>query len=398
MTPLDALSTDICQCTEVKGAGGIECELGTTVICPACHLEEANTREPNDAAQTAVEQTAVEQTALPDERRVYIAFESSRLLKETGGQHLSDKYIRSVIKRRQKGQTTARHLVNEYGISALVTSLRALVDAEIFTSTDAASRRFPDLFPEEQETATEHLSTKEIAPLDGECNQSNDASGGFGAGVLPNSRPGQALRDCRLPTRPRQRLMLQLQLILEHACFSFGQREMQQTLDKWDHTCAEAISLQTWIDLFQNNKTFETEGNAESIPDLLSSVGRIQNVIIHRLNLNFEEVNQFLLNAEEFIRLLDTPLYLDAVKQLRQRIEEVLLMANRDAASIHNEADGKVAEIEAQRERLNREEEGVKRHRVENLDNIRDSIERDIFAAMGQAKDTLPGIGLADNR
>lgn len=192
--------------------------------------------------------------------------------------------------------------------------------------------------------------------------------------------------------------MLQLQLILEHACFSFGQREMQQKLDEWDHSCAEAISLQTWIEFFQNNKTFETEGNAESLPNLLSSVGRIQNIILLRLNLNFEQVNQFLLNAEEFIRLLNTPLYLGAVESLRQRTEEVLLKANRDAALIHNEADRKVAEIEAQRERLNREEEGVKRHRDEKLDNIRVSIERDIFAAMGQAKDILPGIGLADNR
>jgi hypothetical protein len=57
-------------------------------------------------------------------------------------------------------------------------------------------------------------------------------------------------------------------------------------------------------------------------------------------------------------------------------------MANRDAASVHNEADGKIADIEAQRERLSREEEGIKRHRDENLNNIRDSIERDIFTAM----------------
>ncbi|CZR35882.1 uncharacterized protein FPRO_03858 [Fusarium proliferatum ET1] len=234
--------------------------------------------------------------------------------------------------------------------------------------------------------------------LDGEYNQLNEESGDSGAGVLPNSRPGQTLRDCRLLPRPRQRLMLQLQLILEHACFSFGQREMQQTLDEWDHSCAEAISLQTWIEFFQNNKIFETEGNAKSLLNLLSSVGRIQNIIILRLNLNFFEVNQFLLNAEEFIRLLDTPLYLNAVKLLRQRTEEVLLMANRDAALIHNEADRKVAEIEAQRESLNRDEEGIKQHRDENLDNIRSSIERDIFTAMGQVKDALPGIGLADNR
>lgn len=73
-------------------------------------------------------------------------------------------------------------------------------------------------------------------------------------------------------------------------------------------------------------------------------------------------------------------------------------MANQDAASIHNKADRKIAGIEAQIERLKREEEGIKRDRDENLDNIRSCIERDIFAAMGQVKDTLPGIGLADNR
>ncbi|EWZ79064.1 hypothetical protein FOWG_16782 [Fusarium oxysporum f. sp. lycopersici MN25] len=281
-----------------------------------------------------------------------------------------------------------------------------MLDEGVFTSTDVAKRRFPDLFPEEQvsnyeegqESATGHPSTKETEPLDGECKQLNEEAGDTGAGVRPSSQLSQTLRNCRLPTRPRQRLMLQLQLILEHACFSFGQREIQQTLDKWDHSCAEAISLQTWIDFFQNNKTFETEGNAESLPKLLSSIGKIQNVIIHRLSLNFEEVNQFLLNAEEFIRLLDTPLYLDAVKPLRQRIEEVLHMANQDAASIHNKADRKIAGIEAQIERLKREEEGIKRDRDENLDNIRSCIERDIFAAMGQVKDTLPGIGLADNR
>jgi hypothetical protein len=53
----------------------------------------------------------------------------------------------------------------------------------------------------------------------------------------------------------------------------------------------------------------------------------------------------------------------------------------------------RVAEIEAQRERLNPEEEEVKRHRDKNLNNIRDSIERNIFAAMGQAKDALQDIG-----
>jgi hypothetical protein len=33
---------------------------------------------------------------------------------------------------------------------------------------------------------------------------------------------------------------------------------------------------------------FETESNIELLPNLLSLVGKIQNIIIHRLNLNFE--------------------------------------------------------------------------------------------------------------
>ncbi|CAF3653153.1 unnamed protein product [Fusarium graminearum] len=147
--------------------------------------------------------------------------------------------------------------------------------------------------------------------------------------------------------------MLQLQLMLKHTCFSFGQRELQQELERNSHTYAD-------------------------------SVGKIQNVIIYRLNLNF-------------FQLLNTPLYLDAIKPLRQSVKEVLLIAYRDATSIHKEADRKIAEIEAQRERLNLEEQGVKRHRDENLDNIRDSIERGIFTAIGQAKDALPDIGIAEN-
>ncbi|OBS16950.1 hypothetical protein FPOA_12500 [Fusarium poae] len=386
----------MCQCAKAKGDHTIEGELGATVICPDCHLEESTFPEPDNA----------EQPGLISEKDVYVAFTGSPALLKVAEKHPNDQSIRKAVRKREKSHRGVKDLVNKYGILSVVATIRVLLDDRVFKCTDVARRRFPDLFPEEQVsnceegqgTATGHLSTKDMELLDGEHNQLNEETSDSGAGVLPNSRPGQTLRDCRLLPRPRQRLMLRLQLILEHACFSFGQREMQQTLDEWDHSCAEAISLQTWIDFFRNNKTFETEGNAKSLPNLLSSVGRIQNVIIHRLDLNFLQVNQLLLNAEEFIRLLDTPLYLEAVKPLRQRIEEVLLMANRDAASIHNEADGKIAGIEAQIERLKREEDGIKQHRDENLDNVRTSIERDIFAAMGEAKDALPDIGLAENR
>ncbi|KAL6915256.1 hypothetical protein FSST1_013016 [Fusarium sambucinum] len=260
MTLSNAPAVDKCRCPIAKADYEVEGELGTTVTCPDCHLEEVTTQKPDDT-----EQPDVKQASLPDEQRVYIAFKGSTSLKKIANRNPSDQSIISAIKKRKKTQQPVRKLINEYGIPTLVTSLRFLIDQEIFASMDAARCRFPDLFleeqasprpEEEQETATGHLPTKEIEPLDGEY----------------------------------------------------------------------------------------------------------------------------------------------AVKPLRGRIDEVLLMANRDAASIHNEADRKVADIEAQREKLNQEEEDVKRHQSESLKNIRDSIERDIFAAMGQAKDVLPDIGLAENR
>ncbi|UZP36739.1 hypothetical protein NXS19_004555 [Fusarium pseudograminearum] len=154
-------------------------------------------------------------------------------------QEPGEQSIRLVIRKCQKGQQAfakdARKLVKEYGTTPIVTSLKGILSEGGFTSTDVAKRRFPDLFLKEQvssyeegqESAAGHPSTKDMELLDSECNQLNEEAGGSRAGVLPNCKPGQTLRDCRLPARPRQRLMLQLQLTLEHACFSFGQREMQ---------------------------------------------------------------------------------------------------------------------------------------------------------------------------
>lgn len=192
--------------------------------------------------------------------------------------------------------------------------------------------------------------------------------------------------------------MSQLQLILEHACFAFGQRELPEELDKWGHSCAEAVSLQTWVDLFKQDKMLETEDNAGSISDLLNTVAKIQNVATHRLSVDFDQVGQLLSSAEEFLRLLNTPAYRSAVKQLRQLVQGGLNMVDRNAALAQRQADKKFAQIETQRRQLKKQEEEAKRELEETLENIRESIERDIFAVMRQAKDVLPDIGLADQR
>ncbi|PCD21516.1 hypothetical protein AU210_016477 [Fusarium oxysporum f. sp. radicis-cucumerinum] len=143
-------------------------------------------------------------------------------------------------------------------------------------------------------------------------------------------------------------------------------------------------------------KTFQTQGNAESLSELLRSVARIQHIAVHRDIVDLDKVNELLSSADEFVRLFNTPVYENAVKPLRKNIEAVLLTMNRNAASAQKEADKKLADIEAQRERLRRKEEETMCYLKENLNGLRYSIELGIFTAMVQAKEVLPDIGLAN--
>jgi hypothetical protein len=183
--------------------------------------------------------------------------------------------------------------------------------------------------------------------------------------------------------------------MLEHACFEFGQREMQKELDKQGWSCAEAVPLQTWTDLFRQDETFETGENAFRLSYTLNSVDNVQGIAVHRRVVDLDELRKLLSDVEELVRLLNTPTYWTAVKQLRQVIEDTLRRVNLTAALFQKGADRKIAQIEEQRKRLKQQEDEVKQGLQESLNNIQNSIEREVFVAMRQAKEDLPDIGLA---
>ncbi|EXK26212.1 hypothetical protein FOQG_16982 [Fusarium oxysporum f. sp. raphani 54005] len=60
-------------------------------------------------------------------------------------------------------------------------------------------------------------------------------------------------------------------------------------------------------------------------------------------------------------------MYQSAITPLQQQIKTGILTANRSSASIQKEVDRKFAEIEAEREKLKRQEEEIKWYQNENL-------------------------------
>ena len=101
MTLSDAPATDNCQCTRAKGDYEIEGELGTTVICPDCHLEEVTFREPDNA----------EQADFISERDVYVAFEGSPSLIKIAEKHPSDQSIKKAVRKREKSREAVKDLI-----------------------------------------------------------------------------------------------------------------------------------------------------------------------------------------------------------------------------------------------------------------------------------------------
>ncbi|EXK26211.1 hypothetical protein FOQG_16983 [Fusarium oxysporum f. sp. raphani 54005] len=152
----DAPAADMCQCARAKGEYGTEGELAATVICPDCHLEQSTFPEPDNA----------EQPDLISERDVYIAFTGSSSLLKIAEKHPNDQSIQKAVKKREKSHQGVKDLINNYGMSNVVTTIRVLLDDHVFTCTDAARHRFPNLFPEEQESqalGSEYSPSKEIA-------------------------------------------------------------------------------------------------------------------------------------------------------------------------------------------------------------------------------------------
>ncbi|KAK2469536.1 hypothetical protein H9L39_18807 [Fusarium oxysporum f. sp. albedinis] len=187
----DAPAADMCQCAKAEGDYTIEGELGATVICPDCHLEESTFPEPDNA----------EQPGLISEKDVYVAFTGSSALLKIAEKHPNDQSIRKAVRKRERGHQGVKDLIRNHGISSVVAAIRVLLDDNVFTCTESASRRFPTLFPKEQilnceegqETAAGDSSTKDIEPLDGECNHPNETADGFGGKRIFLSVDGHAI-------------------------------------------------------------------------------------------------------------------------------------------------------------------------------------------------------------
>jgi hypothetical protein len=121
--------------------------------------------------------------------------------------------------------------------------------------------------------------------------------------------------------RTQHLLLVKVQSILEQACFEFGQQVMPDILKKYGWDCPEAAELNRWtMEFLQRQGQFgDKERNMKKpLEKLFRSVSAIRHTAVHRIRVSAKHTEQFILDAEALLTLLESEKHLKLLTKLRQ--------------------------------------------------------------------------------
>ena len=139
-----------------------------------------------------------------------------------------------------------------------------------------------------------------------------------------------------LPLPTQHRLLRTVQEILEDGCYAFAQRSLHDVVEKKGWECAESVELNVWSSVFLSNKG---RFSAESLDQLgkpfakvLDSVTQLRHTAVHRIKVTVNRVEQFLLDAESFSKLLDDNAATERLAKLRRDTDLAIgdMKSNKD--------------------------------------------------------------------
>ncbi|TGJ81228.1 hypothetical protein E0Z10_g7537 [Xylaria hypoxylon] len=130
-----------------------------------------------------------------------------------------------------------------------------------------------------------------------------------------------------IPMKTQDRILTQVQRLLEKACFDFGRRVMPEVLEMRQWDCPEAAELNNWVPEFRirQRELFGPLGDMTKPHDqLLRSMADLRHMAVHRIRINARRLELFLLNAEKFTALLGDATRREMLAKLRLNTQEVI--------------------------------------------------------------------------
>ncbi|KAI9148691.1 hypothetical protein HJFPF1_10732 [Paramyrothecium foliicola] len=240
-----------------------------------------------------------QETTMLSDKDVYLAFRPAKAFRKKRAGGLSEETIRNVIHKR-KDLVCVQSLIQEYGMERLCATVKALLQAGVFSSEAEAKKHFPDVFGESQtddcanaleknEPASgedkmldendfaraddERTNNKELAGpecgvsgpaailqsqvgVTGVCESADKEMTGFDmqaqsmdAATCPrktahNIEANNMEVPTVVPFDAHHSLMVTLQSWLEHGLFDYGKKELQELMQRRNWRYAQQIELQ----------------------------------------------------------------------------------------------------------------------------------------------------------
>ena len=128
----------------------------------------------------------------------------------------------------------------------------------------------------------------------------------------------------------------------------------------WD--CAEAVELNRWTsEFFARKEQFAAMDvkTVKPLDDLLRSIAAIRHTAVHRLRISVKSIEQYLLDAESLLTLLDDQTNLAVVCRLRCETQSIIGELERNKHILNTKREKTQQRIAAQRAELDRLEKAL---------------------------------------
>ncbi|KAI0525409.1 hypothetical protein F5B22DRAFT_337410 [Xylaria bambusicola] len=287
--------------------------------------------------------------SLPDEKEVYLALRN--VFEGQNAKVSKLKTVRKLIDDAVPLDAGVSNLTNVYGISVVSRVAQALLQDGIFLSLTKAKIRFPyvgfsqaqgvdwevlrsETVVNEADTTAEaarggfdnfHNFASQVDDSDTEsfdmCPDSNSSSGKGGRPTL------RSLSSVNIPLPTQHLILTYVQRLLEEACFDFGSRAIPEVLKTRQWDCPEAAELNLWVPLLRQRQgeLFGSLGECvQPYGKLLGSLADLRHIAVHRVRIDAQRLEMFLLNAEKFTALLKDATRREVLAKLRLNTKEVI--------------------------------------------------------------------------
>ncbi|KAK5631102.1 hypothetical protein RRF57_006817 [Xylaria bambusicola] len=287
--------------------------------------------------------------SLPDEKEVYLALRN--VFEGRNATIRKPKTVRKLIDDAVPLNARVSNLTNVYDVKAVGCVAKALLQDGIFGSITKAKKRFPDveISPGQGVDWEVFKSRSEVNEADASAmavrggfenfedfaSQVED-SGTESFNTCPNSNSSSRRRRRRtlrslssicVPLPAQDHILTYVQRLLEKACFDFGSYAMPEELKTRHWDCPEAAELNMWVRMLRRRQS-ELFGNpgelVQPYDKLLCSLTDLRHTAVHRVRIDAQRLELFLLNAEKFTALLGDTARREVLVKLRLITREVI--------------------------------------------------------------------------